>query len=97
MIAEFSIAPIGSGESLSSFVAEAYDVLAASGLPCERHAMGTNIEGEWDDVMAVIDACRRRLLQRCARLSLSIRIDDRPSAGNRLFRKVPSAEARRER
>lgn len=94
MIAEFSIVPIGGEESLSPYIAEAYRILAATGLPCERHAMGTNIEGEWDEVMAAINACRIRLLGMCRRVSITIRIDDRPEAGDRLHRKVSSAEAK---
>ena len=94
MIAEFSIVPVGTGESLSSYVAEVYRILDASGLPCERHAMGTNIEGEWDEVMAAINACRTRLLEMTHRVSIVIRIDDRKGAAGRLRRKVPSAEAK---
>jgi uncharacterized protein (TIGR00106 family) len=85
MIVEFSIAPIGEGESLSRYVAE------ASGLPHEHHAMGTNLEGEWDEIMPVIDACRRRLLELSGRVSITIRIDDRPGHPDRLRRKVASA------
>ncbi len=92
MIAEFSIVPVGGGESLSAYVAEAYRILAATGLPCERHAMGTNIEGDWDEVIAAVNACRIRLLEVTGRVSISIRIDDRTGAVNRLRRKVPSAE-----
>jgi uncharacterized protein (TIGR00106 family) len=94
MIAELSIVPIGGDESLSAYVAEAYRILAATGLPCERHAMGTNIEGNWDEVMAAINACRIRLVEVTGRVSISIRIDDRPGAGDRLRRKVPSAEGK---
>ena len=94
MIAEFSIVPIGRGESLSAYVAECYRILEASGLSCERHAMGTNIEGDWDEVMAAINSCRLRLLEMSGRVLLTIRIDDRPAAGSRLRRKVASAEAK---
>jgi uncharacterized protein (TIGR00106 family) len=91
MIVDFSIAPIGGGESLSHYVAEAYRIIEASGLPYEHHAMGTNVEGEWEEVMPVIDACRKRLLEMSRRLSITIRIDDRPGISNRLFSKVASA------
>jgi len=91
MIADFSIAPIGKGESLSSYVAEAFKVIEASGIAYEHHAMGTNLEGDWDEVMALIKACRDKLLESSQRVSLSIKIDDRKGVSDGLFRKTPSA------
>jgi uncharacterized protein (TIGR00106 family) len=91
MIADFSIAPVGKGESLSADVAEAFKIIAASGVTHEHHAMGTNLEGDWDEVMAVIKACRERMLQSAGRVSISIKIDDRRGAVGRLQAKVPSA------
>lgn len=94
MIAEFSIYPIGKGESLSPFVAQAFQIIHASGIAHERHAMGTNLEGDWDEVMAVIKACRDKMLESSNRLSLSIRIDDRIGTSNGISTKVRSAEAK---
>jgi len=91
MIAEFSIAPIGAGESLSGEVAKAFRVIEASGLLYEHHAMGTNLEGDWDEVMAVIKACRDRLLQDSNRVSIAIKIDDRAGHPKRLLHKVDAA------
>ena len=91
MIVEFSIIPIGKGESLSPYVAEAFKIIEASGVAHEHHAMGTNLEGDWDDVMAVIKACRDKLLQSSNRVSLSIKIDDRKDATDRISSKVRSA------
>lgn len=91
MIAEFSIIPIGVGESLSAHVARAFEVIESSGIAYEHHAMGTNLEGEWDDVMAVIKACRDRLLEASGRVSLSIKIDDRVGTTGRIGHKVDSA------
>ena len=94
MIAEFSIVPIGVGESLSAHVARAFEVIKASGVAYEHHAMGTNLEGDWDDVMGVIKACRDRLLEASNRVSLSIKIDDRVGVSNGLQRKVAAAKRR---
>jgi uncharacterized protein (TIGR00106 family) len=91
MIVEFSIIPIGQGESLSPYVAEAFKIIESSGIAHEYHAMGTNLEGDWDQVMAVIKACRDRLLETSGRVSLSIKIDERMGATNRLAHKVDSA------
>lgn len=54
--------------------------------------MGTNIEGDRDEVMAATNACRIPLLEVAGRVPISIRIDDRPGAGDLPHRKVPSAE-----
>jgi len=91
MIADFAIAPVGKGESLSAEVAEAFRVIAASGVRYEHHAMGTNLEGDWDEVMDVIKACRDKMLRSAGRVSITIKIDDRPASGDRLQAKVASA------
>ena len=52
MLAAFSITPLGADESVGDLVAEAVRIVRASGLPNETNAMFTNIEGEWDEVMA---------------------------------------------
>ena len=94
MIAEFSIHPIGRGESLSASVAEAFKIIETSGVAYEHHARGTNLEGDWDEVMSVIKACRDRLLERADRVSLAIKIDDRKGTTDRLAHKVASAKAK---
>ena len=94
MIAEFSIVPIGAGESLSAHVAQAFEIIAESGVAHEHHAMGTNLEGDWEEVMAVIKACRDRLLETSNRVSLSIKIDDRVGVTDGLQRKVAAAKQR---
>jgi len=92
MLVDFSISPIGEGESLSRYVARVYELIETSGLPHEYHAMGTNIEGEWDAVMGLIKACRDLMLQEANRVSISIRIDDRKGVTDGLTRKVQSAQ-----
>jgi len=94
MIAAFSIVPLGKSESLSGYVAQAFQVIEESGLAYEQHAMGTNLEGDWDDVMAVIKACRDRLLESSNRVSLSIKIDDRVGRTDALRTKVASAKSK---
>ena len=52
----FSISPVSGDDSggVSEAVAEAIRVVRDSGLPHETNAMFTNLEGEWDEVMAVV-------------------------------------------
>ena len=94
MIAEFSIVPLCKSESLSVYVAQAFEVIEASGVRYEHHAMGTNLEGEWDEVMSVIKACRDRLLESSDRVSVSIKIDDRKGRTDGLDTKVASAQSK---
>lgn len=90
ILAEFSITPIGAGESLSPYVAECMKIVRESGLPHELTAMGTIIEGEWDEVMAVIKACHLAVRQKCRRVSTLIKIDDREAPPGRIKAKVES-------
>lgn len=92
MVVDFSIAPVGAGESLSTYVAKMFRIIHESGLPYEHHAMGTNIEGDWDEVTALINACRKRILERVNRVSIVIKIDDRKGITDGLARKVSSAK-----
>ena len=94
MIVNFTIFPIGKGESLSSFVAEAFKVIENCGLPHEHHSMGTNIEGEWDEIMTVVNDCRKKMLESADRIYLAITIDERIAKTNRMSKKVQSAKAK---
>ena len=94
MIVDFAISPIGVGESLSAYIAEVFKIIEESGLPYEHHAMGTNIEGNWNEVMGVIKACRDQMLKQTNRLSISIKIDERTGVTDGLKRKIASAKAK---
>ena len=94
MIVDFTIFPTDVGESVSAYVAEVFKIIEESGLPYEHHAMGTNLEGDWDEVMTVIKACHNRMLEKANRVSISIKIDDRKGVTDGLTRKVASAKAK---
>jgi uncharacterized protein (TIGR00106 family) len=94
MIAAFSITPMGVGESVSGSVAEAVRLVRESGLPNETNAMFTNIEGEWDEVLALIKACVMRVADDAPRVSVVIKIDHRPGVTGGLHTKVEAVEER---
>ena len=79
MIVAFSISPAGSDETggVAEAVAEAVRVVRASGLPHETNAMFTNIEGEWDEVMAVV----KQAVDAVAASSRGSRSCSRPTSG----------------
>ena len=82
------------GGSVSSDVSKVIDVIDRSGLPYRLTAMATIIEGEWDQVMAVINKARLRLRRNHSRLYISIVVDDRKGAKKRLTGKIASIEKR---
>ncbi len=92
IVCEFSVTPIGVGESLSPYVARCEKIVRESGLPNMLTPMGTVIEGEWDEVMAVIRACHMAVRADCRRVSTLIRIDDREGPRGRMVQKVRSVE-----
>ena len=90
MIVAFSISPSGGDESggVSAAVAEAVRVVRASGLPNETNAMFTNVEGEWDEVMAVVKQAVDAVASAAPRLSLVLKADIRPGYTGQLTAKV---------
>lgn len=94
MIAEFSVVPIGSGESLSPYVAECLRIVRESGLKYEFTATGTILEGDYDEVMRVIGQCHRKVMSMSQRVLTNIKIDDRAGAKDEIERKVQSVESK---
>lgn len=92
MLVQFSIVPLGVGVSLSSYVAKVIKIVENSGIPYKLHAMGTIVEGEWDEVMDLIKRCREALLEDTDRILIEIKIDDRKNSHNRIEGKVVSVE-----
>src|SRR6185369_3671226 len=94
MIAAFSITPLGVGASVSESVADAVRLVRESGLPNETNAMFTNVEGEWDEVMALVKACVMTVADAAPRVSVVIKIDHRPGVVDGLHAKVDAVEER---
>ena len=92
MIVEFSISPIGVGESLSKYVARVIDLVDKSGLPYLFTPMGTIVEGEWEEVLGLIERCHRLMLELAPRVATRIYIDDRPGRQGLLEYKTRSVE-----
>ena len=94
MLVAFSVAPSGGDESgsVGAAVAEAVRVVRASGLPNETNAMFTNIEGEWDEVMAVVKRAVEAVAAASPRVSLVLKADIRPGHTGQLTAKVERIE-----
>ena len=77
VIVDLALFPVGKGESLSEPVARAVGIIRASGLAHAFGPMGTAIEGEWDEVMAVVDRCREALHEDAGRVYMTLKVDSR--------------------
>ena len=95
MLLAFSISPQTSDQpdgSVSQAVAAAVRVVRESGLPNETTSMFTTVEGEWEDVMAVVKRCVDAVAERTPRISLVMKADIRPGHTGQLTAKVERIE-----
>lgn len=97
VIADFSLVPIGVGVSLSKYIAACERVLKATGLKIQLHAYGTNLEGEWEEVMAAIKRCHEVVHAMGApRVSTNIRIGTRIDREQSMDDKIKSVQRKLE-
>ncbi|MFE9919340.1 MTH1187 family thiamine-binding protein [Micromonospora sp. NPDC005553] len=94
MLIAFSITPLGGDDSVGDLVAEAVRVVRASGLPNRTDAIFTTIEGEWDEVMAVVKQAVDVVAARAPRVSVVLKADVRPGVTDALTGKIARIEAR---
>jgi uncharacterized protein (TIGR00106 family) len=92
MLIAFSVTPLGVGAGVGEIVAEAVRVVRASGLPNETDSMFTTIEGDWDEVMAVMKDAVDAVAARAPRVSLVMKADIRPGVTDGLTSKVETIE-----
>ncbi len=87
-----TITPIGTGTpSVSRYVAGVHRVLQASGLVHELTAMGTIIEGDLDEILAVVRKMHEvPFAEGAARVSTFVKIDDRRDKEHTIARKMRS-------
>ena len=94
ILLEFSIYPLDKGVSLSPYVARCLDVIDRSGVAYQCHAMGTILEGEYDDVMDVVRQCFNVLAADCDRISCSLKFDYRRGVKHPMQSKIEHLEER---
>jgi len=96
MLVAFSVAPSGTGRSDGSVhdaVAAAVRVVRESGLPNHTGSMFTEIEGGWDEVMAVVKAATDAVAPFGSRVSLVLKADIRPGYTGEITAKIERLEA----
>jgi uncharacterized protein (TIGR00106 family) len=92
VILEFSVSPLGAGESVSTYVARSLEIVEQCGLDYQLHAMGTLVEGELDQVLEVMRRCIEAMAADCDRVTCSAKLDYRRGHAGRLHSKVASVE-----
>ena len=95
MLIAFSISPTATNEdgSVSEAVAAAVRVVKESGLPWELTSMFTTIEGDWDEVMAVVKRAVDVVAEASPRVGLVLKADIRPGFEGQLTAKVERVNA----
>ncbi len=92
MIVAFSVTPLGVGEEVGAYVADAVRVVRESGLPHRTDAMFTTVEGEWDEVMDVVRRAVAAVEARAPRVSFILKADIRPGVTDGITSKVETVE-----
>lgn len=92
MMIAFSVTPLGVGEEVGEYVADAVRVVRASGLPNHTDAMFTTIEGEWDEVMGVVKRAVAAVEERAPRVSFILKADIRPGVTDGMTSKMETVE-----
>jgi len=92
-ILDLCVVPMGVGVSVSKYIAACEKVLNEAGLETKLHAYGTNIEGEWDDVMAAVKKCHEVVHEMgVPRISTTIRVGTRVDRTQTMSDKIKSVE-----
>lgn len=95
MIVAFSVAPSGgpdASDSVHNAVAAAVKVVRDSGLPNQTDSMFTTIEGNWDEVFAVVKAATEAVGAFGSRVSLVLKADIRPGHTGEMTGKIERLE-----
>lgn len=93
VIVDLCLVPLVAGESLSPYIAECQRVLQEDGLKHTLHAFGTNVEGEWEPVMAAVKRCHMRVHEMgAARISSTLKIATRTDKSQSIKDKISSVE-----
>ena len=91
VIMDLCVVPIGVGVSVSEYVVACHQILKKTGLKTQLHAYGTNIEGEWDEVMAAVKVCHEKVHEMGApRITTTIKMGTRVDRSQTMEQKVSS-------
>jgi uncharacterized protein (TIGR00106 family) len=92
VLLEFSMYPTDKGESVSRYVKRSLEIIDDSGLDYRLGPMGTCLEGELDEVLAVVKQCFERMSEDCNRIAAVMKLDWRRGKSGRLVAKIESVK-----
>lgn len=93
LIVDFCLIPLGVDVSLSPYIAECQRIIKGYELEHRMHAFGTNIEGEWDEVMAAVKQCHQQIHKMGApRITSTLKMGTRIDIEQSMHDKIISVE-----
>ncbi len=91
VLVDVCVVPMGVGVSVSKYVVECEKIFEAAGLNHQMHSYGTNVEGDWDEVMAAIKKCHQTVHEMGApRIGTTIRMGTRTDREQSMQDKIDS-------
>ena len=95
VLIDVCVVPMGVGVSVSKYVVECEKIFTEAGLNHQIHAYGTNVEGDWDEVMAAIKKCHETVHEMGApRIGTTIRLGTRTDREQSMQDKIDSVESK---
>jgi uncharacterized protein (TIGR00106 family) len=90
---DIMVSPGGVGTSVSPYVAMCQKIFEEFGLTHTMHGFGTNVEGEWEEVMAAVKRCHDDLHQAGAvRITSHMKLSTRNDREQTMYDKVNSVQ-----
>ena len=94
-LADICIVPMGVGVSVSEYIVACEEIFDRAGLQTHLHAYGTNVEGEWDEVMAALKQCHEKVHEMGApRIGTTIRLGTRTDREQTMQDKIDSVTSK---
>jgi len=91
IIADMNVVIIGKEISISKYVSTCIEILRRKGLKTKIHALGTNIEGEIDQLLQAIGECHEKIHEMGAnRILTSVKIASRTDRKQSIEEKIES-------
>ncbi|MCZ6667932.1 MAG: MTH1187 family thiamine-binding protein [Gammaproteobacteria bacterium] len=95
VLVDVCVVPMGVGVSVSKYVVECEKIFQAAGLSHQMHSYGTNVEGDWDEVMAAIKLCHETIHTMGApRIGTTMRIGTRTDREQSMQDKIDSVTSK---
>jgi uncharacterized protein (TIGR00106 family) len=95
VLADISIVPLGAGDSLSPYIAACQRVFTEAGLESRLHAFGTNVEGEWAQVLDAVRRCHEVVHGMGApRVTATVKLSTRVDRDQTLAGKIESVQSK---